>query len=187
MLQISLLIHISSQGTSQARPGEWVWWDFWEIWVWSTHDTLRASLVKSWAVEGSVDWGSWKKIDEKRNTKHFEGIGTFTFEVSNAGEFRLIRLIQKGKNHYDQVQLILDGSSSSGDFRSKTSFDSALLSQPNFQRSGPPCSRGRRVCRIEMRASATGSLSGDRGVSAIIFEWNSCFSVIGDSAFVYWK
>jgi hypothetical protein len=109
---------------SKNEPGQWVCWDFREMRVRPTHYTIRALLLKSWVVEGSLDGKSWTEIDRQTNNQDFDYAGetctddcagsasctddweTASFAVSNPSECRFIRLTQTGKRYYDDHLLL---------------------------------------------------------------------------------
>jgi hypothetical protein len=96
---------------AKNEPGQWVCWDFREMRVRPTHYTIRAALVKSWVVEGSLDGASWTEIDRQRNNQDFKGwrAAMASFAVSKPAECRFIRLTQTDKNHDRNDYLVLRG------------------------------------------------------------------------------
>jgi hypothetical protein len=84
-----------------------------------THYTIRTNWngpgwnhLKSWLVETSVDGKSWRDVareedNERLNGKWFTG----TFAVARGGECRFIRLVNIGKNHYGDDQLLITAQS----------------------------------------------------------------------------
>jgi hypothetical protein len=76
---------------SKFEPDQWIRWDFREIRVRPTHDTIRASYLKSWIVEGSLDGESWTEIDRQGQ---YRDDRTASFAISNPMNGRFIRLTQ---------------------------------------------------------------------------------------------
>jgi hypothetical protein len=84
---------------SEDEPGQWICWDFCEMRVFPTHYTIWARCLRSWFVEGSLDGSRWTEIDRQPDHEDLKG-KTASFAVSNAAEFRFIRLTQTGRNYY---------------------------------------------------------------------------------------
>jgi regulator of replication initiation timing len=82
---------------SKDWPGEWICWDFHEMRVCPTHYTINAWLLKSWAVEGSLDGENWTEIDRQTDNQDFRKWNAVSFTVSDPVESRFIRLIQTDK------------------------------------------------------------------------------------------
>jgi hypothetical protein len=80
-----------------------------------THCTIRTNLrdpgdwhLKSWLVETSVDGKSWREVAREENNEQLNGEWfTSTFAVTGGGECRFIRLVNIGKNHYGDGQLVI--------------------------------------------------------------------------------
>jgi hypothetical protein len=89
----------TSRFNSKNKPCQWVCWDFHEMRVHPTHYTISAWGLKSWVIEGSLDFVNWTEIDRKTDNEDFKYGGTGSFAVSNSAECRFIRLTQTGKNH----------------------------------------------------------------------------------------
>jgi hypothetical protein len=78
-----------------------------------THDTIRTNWnvpggdhLKSWLVETSADRESWREVVRVENNRQLNGrYLTGTFAVATGGEFRFIRLVNIGTNHYGSDQL----------------------------------------------------------------------------------
>jgi prefoldin subunit 5 len=86
----------------QDGIGQWICWDFREMRIRPTHYTIQMySNMKSWVVEGSLDGSRWTEIDRPTDNQDFKGNrrDTASFAVSNAVEFRFIRLTQTGEDH----------------------------------------------------------------------------------------
>jgi hypothetical protein len=63
---------------------------------------VKAVLLKSWIVEGSVDDKIWREFDRQTDNEDFRRDGTnVSFVCQKPGAFRLIRLTQTDKNHGD--------------------------------------------------------------------------------------
>jgi hypothetical protein len=93
---------------SKDDPGQWVYWDFHEKRVRPTHYTIRAPGLRSWVIEGSLDGVHWTEIDKKTDNSDLkEDPHTASFVVSRSDEFRVIRLIQTGKNQDQGDRLVL--------------------------------------------------------------------------------
>jgi hypothetical protein len=86
--------------SAKREPGQWICWDFREMRVRPTHYTIQSFLLKSWAVEGSVDGESWTEIDRQTDTWVLARLGRASFTVSKSAECRFIRLTQTDKNHH---------------------------------------------------------------------------------------
>jgi hypothetical protein len=56
---------------STNEPGQWVCWDFREMRVRPIHYTIRAAVLKSWVVEGSLDGESWTELDRQTDNEDF--------------------------------------------------------------------------------------------------------------------
>jgi hypothetical protein len=94
---------------SNNEPGQSACWNFHEMRVRPTHYAIRAYVLKSWVVEGSLDGSSWTEIDRQTGNQDFDGKWrTVSFAVSNPAEFRFIRLTQTDKNHCGADELVLD-------------------------------------------------------------------------------
>jgi hypothetical protein len=95
-----------SSFVSENQPGQWICWDFVKSRIRPTHYTVRATVPKSWILEGSLDGASWTEIDRQTDNQDFN-LDTGSFSVANAGEFRFIRLTQAGKTaqHCDTLGL----------------------------------------------------------------------------------
>jgi hypothetical protein len=93
---------------SQDEPGQWICWDFGKMRLRPTHYTIRTECLKSWVVEGSVEGSSWREIGRETDNQVFkDGEQTASFAVSNAADFRFIRLTQTGRNHNGADDLFL--------------------------------------------------------------------------------
>jgi hypothetical protein len=94
---------------SANEPGQWVCWDFHEMRVRPTHYTIRTWQLKSWVVEGSLDFVNWIEIDRQTNTEDSKFLmsRTASFAVSNSAECRLIRLTSKGYNSGGDSYLVI--------------------------------------------------------------------------------
>jgi hypothetical protein len=65
-----------------------------------THYTIESQWLKSWVVEGSLDFVNWTEIDRKRDNQDFcWGLNMASFSVSKSAECRFIRLTQTGERH----------------------------------------------------------------------------------------
>jgi hypothetical protein len=85
---------------SENEPGQWVCWDFHEMRVRPAHYTIRCVNLKSWVIEGSLDFVNWTEIDRKTDNEDFKVWGTAWFGVSKSAECRFIRLTETGKRHW---------------------------------------------------------------------------------------
>jgi hypothetical protein len=97
---------------SNNEPDQWVCWDFREMLVKPTHYTIRASCLKSWVIEGSLDGRNWKEIDRQMDTQHFNTAVlakpmTASFSASHPVKCRFIRLTQIGERHMGNYLLDL--------------------------------------------------------------------------------
>jgi hypothetical protein len=73
-----------------------------------THYAIKSSRLKSWVVEGSLDFVNWTEIDRKADNEDFKGgWATALFAVSNSAECRFIRLTQTGKRHSFDDYLVI--------------------------------------------------------------------------------
>jgi hypothetical protein len=61
-----------------------------------THYTIKSYSLKSWVVEGSLDFMNWTEIDRETDNNDFSSSAA-SFAISNLAEFRFIRLAQTGK------------------------------------------------------------------------------------------
>jgi hypothetical protein len=88
---------------SDPHAGQWICWDFRNRRVQLTHYQIRASVLGSWVVEGSMDGRRWTALDRQRPNAAFTPTvrdvisgfeQTALFAVSNRAECRFIRLFQ---------------------------------------------------------------------------------------------
>jgi hypothetical protein len=85
---------------SQNEPDQWVCWDFRERRLLLTHYALRALLLGSWVMEGSLDGENWTEIDRQTDHRAFRDLPeTTAFTVSNPAECSFIRLTQTYRNY----------------------------------------------------------------------------------------
>jgi hypothetical protein len=93
--------------SSDSQPGQWICWDFHERRVRLTHYTLWIAYVKSWVLEGSPDGETWTEIDRQTDNQDFTDVDLMfpkawkavSFAVSDASDFRFIRLTQTDMDH----------------------------------------------------------------------------------------
>jgi hypothetical protein len=91
----------------------WVCCDFNERRIVPTHYTIPTNELgpgghhmKSWLLATSADGKNWRDVDSKDNSQGLNGKWyTDTFMVAGAGEHRLIRLVNIGRNHFEDDQL----------------------------------------------------------------------------------
>jgi hypothetical protein len=85
---------------SEDKPDQWICWDFRAMRVRPTHYTIKGQYLKSWIVDGSLDFVNWTEIDRKTNTTDFtRGFATALYAVSKSAECCFVRLTQTGKRH----------------------------------------------------------------------------------------
>jgi hypothetical protein len=93
---------------SKDEPSQWVLWDFQERRARPAAYTIKADQLKSWTLEGSLDGESWNSLDRKIDTKDLKGqTKVASFHISNASEYRFLRLTQTDKNHDGSNMLAL--------------------------------------------------------------------------------
>jgi hypothetical protein len=86
----------------------WICYDFRDKRIVPTHYAIRSWRVmsggshpKSWIVETSEDGESWKEIDRREDSDKLNDAQVVgVFEVRDARECRLIRLVNVGRNHF---------------------------------------------------------------------------------------
>jgi hypothetical protein len=95
----------------------WKCYDFKDMQIKVTHYSIRTlrdgndSHLRSWTLEGSKDGLKWMKIDDRRNDTSLNSKGAIsTFSISEGceEEFRMIRLLQTGKNSSDNDYLVVN-------------------------------------------------------------------------------
>jgi hypothetical protein len=85
---------------SDHEAGQWICWDFRDMWIRPTHYTIRTYCLKSWVVEGSLDGENWTEIDRQTNNQDFkDGWNRASFPILRPTECRFIRLTQTGKRY----------------------------------------------------------------------------------------
>jgi hypothetical protein len=92
---------------SENEPGQWICWDFGGRRVRPAHYTIKAHLMKSWVVEGSVDGLKWAEIDRRKDSADFTGGFLASFAVRNSVQCRFVRLTQTDKRTNDDNHLVL--------------------------------------------------------------------------------
>jgi hypothetical protein len=93
----------------------WVCSDFKERRIMPTHYTIRTNWespggchLKLWLVETSVDGKSWREVAREENNNQLNGVWlAVTFAVAGGGECRFIRLVNIGRNHRGDDQLLI--------------------------------------------------------------------------------
>jgi hypothetical protein len=95
--------HNEPRFESKNEPGQWICWDFGEMWLLPTHHTIKSDWMKSWVVESSLNGESWVEIDRQTNHQVFKPKEpmwkTVSLPVSNPAECRFIRLTQTEEKH----------------------------------------------------------------------------------------
>jgi hypothetical protein len=82
-------------------------YDFKERRIVPTHSAIHtcadhpgSAHLKSWLVETSADWQTWREASREEKNKQLNGAYlSATFLVADGEEFCLIRLVNIGKNH----------------------------------------------------------------------------------------
>jgi hypothetical protein len=93
----------------------WICYDFKERRIVPTHYTIRTNIwdpddshLKSWHVETSADGESWREVAREEDSNQLNGkLFTGTFPVAGGGECRFIRLVNVGRNHKGNDQLVI--------------------------------------------------------------------------------
>jgi hypothetical protein len=93
----------------------WICYDFKERRIVPTHYTIRTNLngpvsyhLKSWLVETSTDGENWREVAREEDNNQLNGRWFIaTFPVAGGGECRFIRLVNIGRNHEGDDQLII--------------------------------------------------------------------------------
>jgi hypothetical protein len=93
----------------------WVCYNFKERRIGPTHYTIRMNWgdpggdhLKSWLVETSVDGGNWREVARQEDNTQLNGrLFTDTFPVAGGGECRFIRLVNIGRNHFGNGELVI--------------------------------------------------------------------------------
>jgi hypothetical protein len=92
---------------TQNEANSWICYDFKNMQIKVTHYSIRSRRdgngdhLRSWTLEGSEDGLRWVKIDDrtKDTSLNSQGaISSFSISESFQSEFRMIRLLQTGKN-----------------------------------------------------------------------------------------
>jgi hypothetical protein len=94
---------------SMDKPGQWVCWDFGEMRVRPTHYQIAAPIMKSWAVEGSLDGLTWTEMHQRTSQAFSLELGIQCFAFSTTGKFRFIRLTQTDTRHCGDNKLACIG------------------------------------------------------------------------------
>jgi hypothetical protein len=91
---------------SRNEPGQWICWDFRDRRVRPTHYAIRATGIKSWVLEGSLDGENWTEIDRQMDNLRFGGQKTVAFPLSTQTELRFIRYtLVKNNSDHPRLQL----------------------------------------------------------------------------------
>jgi hypothetical protein len=117
-LETDSLFNSTYRGRGEDIPhtkNNWVCYDFKEKRIVPTHYTIRSywngpggAHLKSWLVETSADGESWREVDHQEDNKQLKGTWfTGTFAVAGVGECRFIRLVNIGRNHFGDDQLLI--------------------------------------------------------------------------------
>jgi hypothetical protein len=94
----------------------WICYDFKKRRIMPTHYTIRThgfgdpgwAHLKSWLVETSTDGENWREVAREKDNKQLNGKWfTATFPVAGGGECRFIRLVNIGRNHEGDGQLVI--------------------------------------------------------------------------------
>jgi hypothetical protein len=93
----------------------WMCYNFKERRIVPTHYTIRTfggdsddAHLKSWLVDTSEDGTSWREVAHVENNKQLNGTYfSGTFGVAGGVECRFIRLVNIGRNHYGNDQLVI--------------------------------------------------------------------------------
>jgi hypothetical protein len=93
----------------------WICYNFKERRIVPTHYTIRTyhgapghEHLKSWLVETSADGETWREVAREEDNKQLNGSRfTGTFPVAGGGECRFIRLVNIGRNHFANDQLVI--------------------------------------------------------------------------------
>jgi hypothetical protein len=93
----------------------WICYDFKERRIMPTHYTIRTNddspgwaHLKSWLVETSMDGENWREVAREEDNKQLNGKRfTATFPVAGSGECRFIRLVNIGRNHFDEDSILI--------------------------------------------------------------------------------
>ncbi|OHT03827.1 hypothetical protein TRFO_01525 [Tritrichomonas foetus] len=116
----SVVINIGSSGcwgSTDTHLGAWIQFDFKEKRIKLCAYTLKtyhsggysASHMKSWAVMGSDDESNWSLLDEQRCNKELNGDDKFfTWKCKVERMYKIIRIIQTGKNHCGRASMWLN-------------------------------------------------------------------------------
>jgi hypothetical protein len=99
---LKLLVEFTGNGFfwSGNEPNQWICWDFHDVRITPSHYLLKASRLKSWILEGSLDGQNWTELDRRRDDDEAFWLGsTLPFAVSVVAECRFVRLTQTGENH----------------------------------------------------------------------------------------
>jgi hypothetical protein len=91
----------------QHTRNNWVCYDFKEMRIVPTHYAIRSNWygpgwhhLKSWLIETSGDWESWREVARQEDNKQLNGCRfAATFPVAGGEECRFIRLVNIGQNH----------------------------------------------------------------------------------------
>jgi hypothetical protein len=90
---------------SEDAPDWWICWDFGHMRVRPTNYTMRASGIRSWLLEGSVDNRSWKWLHWESDNSDFRNLDYTASFDTNEAECRYIRLRPTGLGHDGSNQM----------------------------------------------------------------------------------
>jgi hypothetical protein len=93
----------------------WVRYDFKETRIVPTHYAIRThpfgpgnGHLKSWLVETSADGECWREVAREEDNGQLNGPSrTGTFAVADGGRCRFIRLVNIGRNHFGQDNILI--------------------------------------------------------------------------------
>jgi hypothetical protein len=102
-------------GNIPDTRNNWICYNFKERRIALTHYTIRTndwglgnSHLKSWLVETSADGENGREVAREEDNEQLNGSRfTGTFAVADGGESRFIRLVNIGKNHYGDDQIVI--------------------------------------------------------------------------------
>jgi hypothetical protein len=115
----------SSSFCSANQANQWIYYDFGDSRIKSTHYSIRSrynasngcSHPKSWVIEGSVDCNQWEEVDRRDNNDDLNAQNVVRlFTVTHSSEYRSLRLRQTGPTHYGENWLTISGFDIFGQF-----------------------------------------------------------------------
>jgi hypothetical protein len=106
----------SATASIPHERNNWICYDFKSRQVIPTHYAVRSYYcgsagqehLKSWLVEVSMDGKNWVEVDHKENNSELNAMNvTRVFEVSRSEMCRFVKLVNIGRNHFNNDQIVI--------------------------------------------------------------------------------